>query len=117
MRFHPGAAIPGEILAAAIVNLSRNAFEAGARRVRIDGDSRRRRIRIRVRDDGPGCPAEDLPWSFEPGFRSGNSPGGAGLGLHIVKSLLEASGGGLSASLADGRDWPGMIFTLDLPEA
>jgi signal transduction histidine kinase len=111
----PEAAIPGELLAAAVVNLSRNAFEAGARVVRIDGTHRHRRIRIRVRDDGPGCPSEALPRLFEPGFRLGKSPGGAGLGLHIVKSFLEDSGGVLTASLAAGGDGSGMVFTLHLP--
>jgi signal transduction histidine kinase len=109
------AAVPGDVLAAAVVNLSRNAFEAGARLVRIDGARRRKRIRIQVRDDGPGCPAEALPRLFECGFRLGNSPGGAGLGLHLVKSSVEACGGGLTAALGSGAEGPGMVFTLDLP--
>lgn len=113
----PEVAVPGDLLAAAVVNLSRNAFEAGARLVSIEGVHRRKRIRIQVQDDGPGCPAEAIPRLFECGYRLGKSPGGAGLGLYLVKSFLEAFGGGLSAALAAGGDGPGMVFTLDLPVA
>lgn len=111
----PEAAVPGDVLAAAVVNLSRNAFESGARLVRIEGTHRRKRIRIQVLDDGPGCPVEALPRLFECGFRLGKSPGGAGLGLHLVRSSVEACGGSLSAALGAEAEGPGMVFTLDLP--
>ena len=51
--------------------------------------------------------AEDLPYLFERFYRGEKSRsrqhGGAGIGLAIVKELVEAHGGAVGAELADGR--------------
>jgi len=66
---------------------------------------------IEVRDDGPGIPDEELGYIFE-SFRSGASRGGTGIGLAIVKTIVEAHGGGVSAeNLPSG----GASFRLRLP--
>ncbi|MFN8595212.1 MAG: GAF domain-containing sensor histidine kinase [Anaerolineae bacterium] len=49
--------------------------------------------RIKVRDTGRGIPAKDLPHIFEKFYRVADSEGyaqGTGLGLHIVKQIVEA---------------------------
>jgi PAS domain S-box-containing protein len=56
---------------------------------------------LRVRDTGPGIPPEMLPRIFEP-FAQGDatldrSKGGLGLGLALVKGLVELHGGSVSA--------------------
>src|SRR5215469_2072743 len=51
---------------------------------------------IEVCDDGPGIPDEELAYVFE-SFRSGASRGGTGIGLAIVKAIVEAHGGTVSA--------------------
>src|SRR5215831_11958275 len=51
---------------------------------------------IEVRDDGAGIPDEELAYIFE-SFRSGSSRGGTGIGLAIVKTIVEAHGGTVSA--------------------
>jgi signal transduction histidine kinase len=66
---------------------------------------------IEVRDDGPGIPDEELPYLFE-SFRSGSSRGGTGIGLAIVKSIVEAHGGAVSAANLPGG---GASFRLRLP--
>jgi two-component system OmpR family sensor kinase len=66
---------------------------------------------IEVRDDGPGIPDEELGYIFE-SFRSGSSRGGTGIGLAIVKSILEAHGGAVSAENLPGG---GASFRLRLP--
>ena len=57
------------------------------------------RPRIVVRDTGPGIPAEKLPFVTEPFYQvsAARSPGDqhSGLGLRVVKSLMEAQGGQL----------------------
>jgi two-component system, OmpR family, sensor kinase len=66
---------------------------------------------IEVRDDGPGIPAEELGYIFE-SFRSGASRGGTGIGLAIVKTIVEAHGGAVSAENLPGG---GASFRLRLP--
>jgi len=66
---------------------------------------------IEVRDDGPGIPDEELAYIFE-SFRSGSSRGGTGIGLAIVKSIVEAHGGAVSAENLPGG---GASFQLRLP--
>jgi signal transduction histidine kinase/CheY-like chemotaxis protein len=72
---------------------------------------------ITVSDDGVGIPTEFLPWVFEP-FRQADASstrrhGGLGLGLSIVKHLVEAHGGTISAS-SEGVG-KGATFVLRLP--
>lgn len=71
---------------------------------------------VRVADDGPGIPEDDLASLFEPFFRVDRSrsrkTGGYGLGLSICKRIVEAQGGTLAASSNPGR---GACFTLTLP--
>ncbi len=72
--------------------------------------------RITVADDGPGVPAEDLPQLFEPFFRGEQSrsraTGGLGLGLMLVRQIVEAHGGRIRAvSPPDG----GLQVNIDLP--
>src|SRR5215472_7706403 len=66
---------------------------------------------IEVRDDGPGIPDEELAYIFE-SFRSGSSRGGTGMGLAIVKAIVEAHGGAVSAENPPGG---GASFQLRLP--
>ena len=66
---------------------------------------------IEVRDDGPGIPDEELAYIFE-SFRSGSSRGGTGMGLAIVKAIVEAHGGSVSAQNLPGG---GASFRLRLP--
>ncbi len=74
-------------------------------------------IRFEVRDNGPGISAEVLPHVFER-FRQGDdgikrSFGGLGLGLSIVRHLVEMHGGTVTAS-SDGVG-KGATFVVTLP--
>jgi len=74
-------------------------------------------ITLRVEDDGQGIPAEHLPHVFER-FRQVDSSttrahGGLGLGLAIVRHLVEAHGGTVTAS--SGGPGCGATFTVRLP--
>ena len=72
-----------------------------------DGES----VVIEVRDNGLGIPDEDLAYIFE-SFHSGSSRGGTGMGLAIVKAIVEAHGGAVSAQNLPGG---GASFRLRLP--
>ena len=67
-------------------------------------------------DSGPGVPPESLPKLFDPFYRVDNSrarqTGGAGLGLTIVQTCVEACGGRV---IARNREPSGLEVTISLP--
>jgi len=73
-------------------------------------------VEIEVADDGEGIAAEDLPHIFEPFYRGDRSrsrrQGGTGLGLSLVRGLVEAHGGEIAVSSQPGQ---GTRFTVRLP--
>ncbi len=77
-----------------------------------------RRVEIRVEDRGPGIAPADLPHIFEPFYRGGNAGQGqvrgAGLGLSLVKGVIEAHRGSVRV---ESRLGEGSRFILQLPAA
>jgi len=72
-----------------------------------------------VQDDGPGISSEFLPYVFER-FRQADSSStrihkGLGLGLAIVRNLVELHGGSITASNASEAGGTGAVFTIKLP--
>jgi signal transduction histidine kinase len=76
-------------------------------------------VAIRVIDQGPGIPAEDLPHIFERFYRSDparTTGSGAGIGLTIARELLAASGGAIAVEQT-GPDGTTILISLSLPPA
>lgn len=75
-------------------------------------------VRVEVSDTGRGIPKADIAHVFERLFRSSSpqtdAPPGAGLGLAIARSLVEAMGGSIFVSSTPGV---GTTFTILLPRA
>jgi signal transduction histidine kinase len=73
-------------------------------------------VRVAVSDTGPGIPADHLPNVFERFYRAdrarARSSGGSGIGLAVVKQLVEAHGGRVWAESPSGE---GASFGLSLP--
>ncbi|WP_394561481.1 histidine kinase sensor domain-containing protein [Aquipseudomonas alcaligenes] len=103
-------------LAQALENLLRNAIRhspAGGQ-VSLGGEREGEFWHLRLRDQGPGVPMDDLQRMFQPYQRLENNPGeGFGLGLAIARRAVELQGGQLWASNAH----PGLCLHLRLPVA
>ena len=73
-------------------------------------------VKISVRDEGLGIPAQDLPRLFTRYSRVGDSShfhrSGLGIGLYITKEIVDSHGGRISASSESGQ---GSTFTVSLP--
>ncbi|WP_433934324.1 AAA family ATPase [Sorangium cellulosum] len=98
-----------------ISNLLDNALKFGAGApIEIAVARRDGTAELVVQDHGIGIPAERLPHVFERFERAVSSRhfGGLGLGLHVVKSIVEALGG---AARADSRPGEGARITVELP--
>jgi heavy metal sensor kinase len=102
-----------------ITNLTDNAVrhlgEHGV--VTISVDKGHGQVRLRVQDNGPGIPPEELSQLFDRFFkpRSGSANGGggaAGLGLGLCRWIAEVHRGRIEASSAEGQ---GATFTVWLP--
>jgi signal transduction histidine kinase len=80
--------------------------------VRHTGD----RAGLRIADSGPGIPAGELPRIWDRLFRgdASRTERGLGLGLSLVKAVVEAHGGDVDVTSEEGR---GAIFTVYLPLA
>jgi signal transduction histidine kinase len=101
-------------LRGALLNLLQNAAEAaGAHGAPVEVRTRAAggRVRVEVRDAGPGLPPEVAARPFE-AFRT-TKPQGTGLGLVIARSAVEAAGGALT--LRNREDGLGALAEIELP--
>jgi two-component system sensor histidine kinase SenX3 len=117
-----GAEVYGDepLLAVALHNLIANAIQYSPEgsRVGVGGTNADGIVEIAVTDQGVGIPEEDLDRVFERFYRIDQArsrhTGGSGLGLSIVKHVVQNHGG-------DVRVWSqvgnGSTFTIRLPEA
>lgn len=108
-------------LAQVLMNLVVNAQQAmlevqGPRRLEIatEADVARARVRLRVRDTGPGVPRDIRSRIFEPFFTTKPVGSGTGVGLAVSRGIVQAHGGRIT--LAGGLG-PGAAFTVELPMA
>jgi signal transduction histidine kinase len=83
-------------------------------RVDVQGYSSQNMMVIRVADTGIGMTLEELSKSWERLYRGDRSRSqrGLGLGLSLVKAVVEAHNGHVNASSSPGA---GSVFTLTLP--
>ncbi|MDP9068117.1 MAG: response regulator [Actinomycetota bacterium] len=81
-----------------ISNLLVNAYRYGGPTVELEARRQDGKVAVTISDDGAGVPPDLVPKMFEPFTRgkSASSVGGSGLGLALVKSLVEASRGEIS---------------------
>jgi signal transduction histidine kinase len=80
--------------------------------INVSAERRGAHVAVSVSDTGSGIPTEYLPHIFDKFVQVPDAPtGGAGLGLAISKSIVEAHGGQISVQSEVGR---GTTFTFTL---
>jgi signal transduction histidine kinase len=114
----PSAAFDREALRRAVFNLVDNALRhSGTKSVEVRLEQRDGDLVISVSDAGRGIPPNRRREVFEPFTRLVESNGtpGAGLGLAIVREIVEAHGG--SIAVRDRDAGPGVTFEMRIPLA
>lgn len=104
------------------LNLYGNALEAGARRLTIKIRRTGAEVAVAVEDDGRGCPQDQAARIFQPFLTTkasgkAGSHGTRGLGLYIVRSIVENHGGRIRAKVKNGRGngETGLVVYLNFP--
>lgn len=77
-----------------------------------------KKVEISVADTGTGIAAGDIPFVFERFYRAERAreraTGGAGIGLSVARSIVEAHGGSIRAESEEGK---GAVITFTIPAA
>ncbi len=89
--------IDASALRAVLEQLARNAAEHGATQLAlsVQGPS------LHIEDNGSGIAAGDMPRVFDPFFTTRRDTGGTGMGLPIVKAMLESNGADIALTRAE----------------
>lgn len=107
-----------QVLGNLLENALRHTPPGGRVELRVGPGERPATLQATVRDTGPGIPAEHLPNVFEHFYRADHArsrkDGGSGIGLAVVKQLVEAHGGRVWVESPPGQ---GTTFGLVLPAA
>ncbi len=102
----------------AISNILRNAMRYAGEQaeILIEVSQQEKNTEIRISDNGPGIPEEEIHQIFEPFFRGKDAalshPGGTGLGLSLVKYSIEICGGSVQYEKVEPH---GFAVILSLP--
>ncbi|TCV65378.1 PAS domain S-box-containing protein [Neorhizobium sp. R1-B] len=108
--------VDGVALGRVFTNLLSNAVKYSPNSPEIDvrGWQQGQRVLVTIKDTGIGIDSDDVPKLFEPYFRARSATGiaGTGIGLNIVKEIIELHGGSISVESELGQ---GTTFILDLP--
>jgi PAS domain S-box-containing protein len=118
----PDINVDGRRIQQVLINLLTNAVkftpEGGNVRLMVQADSSRQRLEMSIIDSGIGITPEDLQKLFKPFVQIDNRlnrhHSGTGLGLALVRRLMELHGGTVSVTSTVGQ---GSCFTISLPYA
>lgn len=105
-----------QVLGNLLENALRHTPRGGMVEIRLEPGEQTDTLQATVRDTGSGIPTEHLPNVFEHFYRAdgarSRSTGGSGIGLAVVKQLVEAHGGRVWVESPPGQ---GAMFGLVLP--
>ena len=111
----------GKVMANSLIenvfsNIIHNAIvHSGCNKIKIHGgyDEEKKMYRVVIEDNGKGIPDEEKKRIFDPGVK-GKKSKGSGLGLYLVKKLIEGYGGRIEVKDAEPK---GTAFIIYLPPA
>ncbi len=110
----PGIMSDSSQLQQVFLNILNNAIDAigkgGEIRIETSYLSRNHEIMIRITDNGPGIPKENIDKIFDPFFTTKKVGEGTGLGLSIVYSIVEKLGGRITVASEMGRGTSFIIY-------
>ncbi|MBH0198921.1 MAG: PAS domain S-box protein [Nitrospira sp.] len=112
----PKVLADGDQMSQVFINLVMNAIHAmpdgGMLRVGLAQENSM--VKLTVADSGHGIPPEDLPKIFEPFYTTKEFGKGTGLGLTVVKGIIEEHQGTIAVDSEEGK---GTKFTIVLPKS
>ena len=101
-----------------LINALKHGRENGNIEITARADRQLGRIELQIGDDGPGIAGADLEHIYEPFYRGratrSRTPG-SGLGLHLVRRLLDSFGGSVAIESTTDSDNSGTRVTVLLP--
>jgi signal transduction histidine kinase len=105
-----------QILSSVIRNLLENAIQHQVKEqggmLEVIVEEKQNRIKIQIKDNGPGIPTESLPKIFDMFYRGTQENPGSGLGLYIVTKGVERLNGSILVQSAPGA---GTVFKMQFP--
>jgi signal transduction histidine kinase len=112
----PAAQADADQMSQVIINLIMNALHAmeDGGTLRLGLEQEQDRIKLTVADTGHGIPQAVLPKIFEPFYTTKEFGKGTGLGLTVVKGIIEEHQGTITVESDEGK---GTTFTIRLPTA
>lgn len=105
-------AVPKTGLAQALRGIVQNGLDASnpSGTVVLTADTEAKRLRLEVRDEGPGMSPDVISRAGEPFFTTKGVGAGMGLGLFLARSVIERLGGSLELESDEGRGTLARIF-------
>jgi signal transduction histidine kinase len=96
-------------------HLIKNSAQAmeGRGTLRLTVKDEEKAVRVLIADSGPGIPKEHLDKIYSPFFTTKNPEQGTGLGLYVVKTLLNRMGGEIRVESEPGH---GTLFEIRVPK-
>jgi signal transduction histidine kinase len=100
------------------INIFKNSIEAKAQKIKIDLTSRETLLFCTVDDDGVGCTKEQLGQIFKSFYTTKKNVGGTGLGMCVVRSIIEVHGGHVNAYSKNvvGKGEHGISLHISFPK-
>ena len=110
----PTIAADGERMKQVFCNVLDNAAKHGGsgRRIDVSVSEEEGSMIIRVRDFGPGIPAEELPYVKQKFYKGSSKARGSGIGLAVCDEIMRLHNGSFDIANAEGG---GAVVTMRLP--